>query len=209
MIHDKKPDRRVQKTKNALRDALVTLILERGYDPITVLDIADRANVARPTFYMHYRDKEELLLESMKELYDELSKKLDIQEAIAMMEQGIAPDLIAFEHVAEHRAFYKIMLSSKGSVAFITGVQQYLTETNIEVIQQCLPPGKQPQVPVRVIASSLAGAEIGIISDWVLNDLPYTPEEMARMFHRLTAPGMFIALGLKVPGISMPELEQA
>ncbi|MCB0097425.1 MAG: TetR/AcrR family transcriptional regulator, partial [Caldilineaceae bacterium] len=57
-----KPDRRIQKTRRALQDALLTLIVERRYDKITVQDILDRANVGRSTFYAHYRDKDDLLL---------------------------------------------------------------------------------------------------------------------------------------------------
>ena len=55
-------DRRVRKTRKALRDALVELTLEKGYAAVTVGDIADRADVGRTTFYAHFTDKEDLLL---------------------------------------------------------------------------------------------------------------------------------------------------
>ena len=59
---DKIADRRVQKTRKLLLDALVSLILEKGYDEVSIQDIIDRANVGRSTFYAHYENKEQLLL---------------------------------------------------------------------------------------------------------------------------------------------------
>ena len=53
-------DRRVLRTRAVLRDALITLVGESGWDAITVQDICDRAKVGRSTFYMHFADKEDL-----------------------------------------------------------------------------------------------------------------------------------------------------
>ena len=55
-------DRRVSKTKKLLSDALMALIIEKGYDDVKVQDILDKANVGRTTFYLHYESKEQLLL---------------------------------------------------------------------------------------------------------------------------------------------------
>src|SRR5512146_1858832 len=61
-------DRRVQKTQNLLRAALISLIAEKPYDSIVVKEILDRANVGRSTFYMHFRDKDDLLVSGMYEM---------------------------------------------------------------------------------------------------------------------------------------------
>jgi AcrR family transcriptional regulator len=63
MLREAEPgiDRRAGRTRLALRQAMVGLILERGYDELTVADIADRANVGRSTFYAHFTDKDDLL----------------------------------------------------------------------------------------------------------------------------------------------------
>ena len=57
-----KEDRRVQRTRQLLSSALLKLIEERGYDSLTVNDITEQANVGRATFYLHYQDKEQLLV---------------------------------------------------------------------------------------------------------------------------------------------------
>src|ERR1700741_782405 len=55
-------DRRVRRTRAALRDAFLALVSEKGYEKITIQDILDRADVGRSTFYVHYRAKEALLI---------------------------------------------------------------------------------------------------------------------------------------------------
>jgi transposase-like protein len=64
---DEKSDRRVQRSKRALREALVQLMIEKGYEETTVADIAERADVGRSTFYTHYADKEDLLQGSLSD----------------------------------------------------------------------------------------------------------------------------------------------
>src|SRR5947207_8618855 len=67
-VHVGIEDRRIQKTVKLLREALVSLISEKPYDSIVIKEILDRANVGRSTFYMHFRDKDELLLSGIHEM---------------------------------------------------------------------------------------------------------------------------------------------
>lgn len=55
-------DRRIRHTRDRFGDALIKLVQEKPFDTITVQDILDRADVGRSTFYVHYRDKNDLLL---------------------------------------------------------------------------------------------------------------------------------------------------
>lgn len=61
-----RPDRRRARTRKMLSDALMGLILERGYDAITIQDITDKANLSRATFYLHFGDKQDLYLCSLE-----------------------------------------------------------------------------------------------------------------------------------------------
>ena len=65
-------DRRVRRTRRRLRDALIQLIMEKGYDNVTIQNITDAADLSRATFYLHYTDKDELLASSLEEMFDEL-----------------------------------------------------------------------------------------------------------------------------------------
>lgn len=66
-------DRRVQRTRRHLRDSLITLIHEQGWDSVTVRDVCEHADVGRSTFYLHFADKENLLLSGFDTLHEELS----------------------------------------------------------------------------------------------------------------------------------------
>ncbi|WP_412537769.1 helix-turn-helix domain-containing protein [Longispora sp. K20-0274] len=67
-------DRRVRRTRLALRHALVELMVDKGYDAVTVQDIIDRADVGRSTFYAHFTDKEHLFRSGIQDLQAELRK---------------------------------------------------------------------------------------------------------------------------------------
>ena len=69
-------DRRIQRTRQALRNALLQLVKEKGYDSILVEEITQRANLGRATFYLHYKDKEDLLVDVFSEIAKEKSRAL-------------------------------------------------------------------------------------------------------------------------------------
>jgi AcrR family transcriptional regulator len=67
---DRTPDRRVARTQKLLHGALHSLIHERDYDSIAVKEILDRANVGRSAFYMHFRDKDDLLAATFHDIFN-------------------------------------------------------------------------------------------------------------------------------------------
>ena len=77
-------DRRVQRTRQALREALLSLMKEKDYNAITVEEITARANLGRTTFYLHYKDKEALLLEKFADLIQELVQEIGRSLRIGM-----------------------------------------------------------------------------------------------------------------------------
>src|SRR5215831_9464831 len=62
-----KPDRRIERTRNRLGNALIALIQEKPIDEVTMREVLDRAGVGRSTFYVHYRDKDDLFLSELEE----------------------------------------------------------------------------------------------------------------------------------------------
>ncbi len=204
---DEKPDRRKRRTRALLRQALMALIVEKGFDAISVQDITDRADVSRATFYLHYADKEELLTRSMREVYDELvetaEKQLDDEVFAAALLHGDHStfyDATDFQHVVEHEEFYRVLLSEKGVAAFTVMVRDYLAKLVQE--QVCLPVsagGTAARLPPEMVAHAVAGAEIGVISWWLNQGRHHTPEDMAKMFYQLNAFGFWWAMGLDIP----------
>jgi len=61
-------DRRIRRTCKSLHEALISLLLEKNYDEITVQEILDRTDVGRSTFYAHFEGKDELLVSGIHDL---------------------------------------------------------------------------------------------------------------------------------------------
>jgi AcrR family transcriptional regulator len=97
-------DRRVRKTRRQLREALIALMLERGWDAVSVRDICQRADVGRSTFYVHFADKENLLLSG----FDELHRGMEQLRTAAPQSFGFLLPLA--EHAAENRRLVEALL---------------------------------------------------------------------------------------------------
>jgi len=196
----RKPDRRILRTRQALRDALMALIHERGYEGITVQDITDKANIARTTFYLHFTDKDDLLFQSMREVYEPLLKALPNLQDAPLSEEADARD---FEHVQRHADFYRVMLSERGSMPFLVRVLDLLAESFSEtILPPLLPEGAEPQAPLGLLGYALAGMEVAVIAWWLKHDQMATPPpQMARYVEHLCSFGLawMLNLGLEPP----------
>jgi AcrR family transcriptional regulator len=206
-----KLDRRQRRTRTALRKALMELILEKSFDTITLQDIVDRADISRATFYLHYKDKEDLLFKSMKDIYDELASKLqgmhnqeEVQQAIATGNHDYFCDPTDFQHVADHADFYRVILSEQGVASFVVQVRKYLAQVMYTDFCGALElNGTVSRLPADLVAHTLAGAQVGAISWWLEHGKRYTPEQMSRMFYYMMAFGFWWSLG--APAGSPPD----
>ena len=79
MMTEEKFDRRVLRTKQQIRQALIELLAEKGEANIAVRELAQRANINRGTFYIHYRDIHDLVGQLMDEAIEDLLKKYEVR----------------------------------------------------------------------------------------------------------------------------------
>jgi len=196
----RKPDRRVSRTRRQLREALFNLILEKGYDAATVEEITERADVGRTTFYLHYHDKEDLLMESIGELVDDLIEQM---ARIPLGEwelesggTGNAPSpaiALPFQHVASNARLYRIVLRGDGTYSVRGRLREIIVQACAEMIRVLLEREKlvelNSQVPMEVFMNYLAGAWLGLITWWLENGMPYSAEQIAGMFQRMVMRG--------------------
>ena len=187
-------DRRVRRTRRSLIDALIALIVERGYDRITVQDILDRADVGRSTFYAHFRDKDALLLSSFDELRDDLRRDMDALTPGEMPDDPAHPVSVVFRHAYDHRPIYRALCGRQGGnvidghlrAMFGTLLGDHL-RPHLAAAGSSLPPA--------VVTEFYASALIGVLKCWVNDDFPYSPHEVAAAYGALAAPGIMAAIG--------------
>lgn len=197
---EKKLDPRVRRTRQLLRNALIELIPEKGFDDITVKDITERATLNRATFYLHYNDKQDLLSKGFEEIWDELIEQSplpDIQDGTLALENTKATILTEFIHLEENAEFYRVMLGKQGVAAFIHRLQEHVNITTAARLQTVLGGSPNSLVPIEIVHQFLSSAYVGIIQWWLENDQPYSPEEMADFIVELYNSSPLGALGLQ------------
>jgi len=107
-------DRRIQRTRKALYDAMIALIIEKGFDSATVQDVIQRANVGRSTFYSHFKDTEDLFLSGFENLWSLFDEHLKTQAAKKTSPWEIS--LVVFQHVKDYGGVYRALSGRQGEM---------------------------------------------------------------------------------------------
>jgi AcrR family transcriptional regulator len=198
----RKLDPRIERTREALRAALMALIEEKGFDAISVQDITERARLNRATFYLHYRDKQDLLIRTSEAVFDGLVAEAGpIDRGNLAFEKPPQQVVILFEHLAKHRDFYRVVLGRSGVPALVARMRAYLvvfTQQHIAGLHS-LYPAAVPILDDMFISEYVAGALLGIILWWLDNDRPHSPEYVADRFGWLSVAGTYAMLGIEPP----------
>jgi len=167
-----KDDRRTQKTKKYLAAALIELIIEKGYDAITVQDIIDRANVGRSTFYSHYESKEQLLVGN-----------INFQQALIDTPSGDPANYpmgvnlyYLFNHTREHLHLTKAMSGKSIDVlrnhfadVCATQIYMHLKRTVSSGADQCM---------LLYKAEAAAGGIVRMLFRWLQDEIPTPADDM-------------------------------
>ncbi len=198
-------DLRVIRTRDAIRNALVDLIEEKGFEAITVKDITDKAKINRGTFYAHYQDKFDLMTKCQEEIMQEMSTiaKQNFSEVIAELGNNSplkTPFNVAvslFEYLDKNSEFMKALLGPKGDLSFQTKIRDFMWKTLFDNNQNSLVKEENLLVPGHYLISYIASAHIGIIQQWLNSGRKETPQEMAQILSTITINGPFFAAGLK------------
>jgi AcrR family transcriptional regulator len=193
----RKPDRRVQRTRKLLQEALVSLILEKGYQKITVQDIIDRANIGRSTFYSHYRDKEDLLFSGFDDLAHDLHRHMRPPDSNIDEQGHLLHSLEFFTHAHNNKELYMAMTESGGGELLLDIARQHMGNHIEAHLDHILTIGDE--VPLQVITNFLAGSLLTMIIWWLEDKKPYTPQEMDDMFNALAMPGVRSMISIEDP----------
>src|ERR1700724_2006432 len=178
----RKPDQRIRRTHERLGMALLTLIQERPIDEVTVQDVLDRASVGRSTFYLHFRDKDDLLLSQLEMFLENMSTALSIRKEAS---HRVVPVAELFAHIGNQNKLYRALADSGrlndffdlAQGYFARGIEQRLTESkrlsNLqkrELVARC---------------SALAGSMLSLMRWWLDRGATEPPRVMDELFHRM------------------------
>lgn len=171
-------DLRVKRSQKLLREALIDLIEERGFESLTVGEVTERAMVSRATFYRLYQDKYDLV----EQIYAEATKAL--LDAVSEPTTEHPPRIWVrfFEHIAEYERLYRALLGRKGSSWFVLKMRASLVDL-IRQYEQApfMQPLKRPAAPLAEAYARdlIATLFVESITWWLEQGRPYTAQEMA------------------------------
>ena len=175
---------RRQRTRKQLQDAMLELVLEKGFDSIVIQEVTDRADLGRGTFYFHFDSKEDILW-SIVEDRIHLTEK-----TVAESFDGILPEkpeyygyLNVFRHVEQNREVYRLLVSGKGSQAVADRARQYLVEETIRDIENFglyNGIGQPPEITAQIVVGLL----FSLVYWWIETPNEYSVEDMAAILYR-------------------------
>src|SRR5713101_6928294 len=188
----RKPDQRIRRTCERLGSALVALIQEKPIDDVTVQEVLDRASVGRSTFYLHYRDKDDLLLSQLEKFLEMMSTALSIRQEES---HRVVPVAELFAHIGDQKKLYRTLADSGrlndffdlAQGYFARGIEQRLTESkrlsNLRL-------SNLPQRELSARASALAGSVLSLLRWWLDRGAKESPDAMDELFHRMVWNGL-------------------
>jgi len=197
-------DRRISRTKLAIRDALVALIQEKGFNALTVSDLTSRANLNRGTFYLHYKDKFDLLDQTEADIIRDVENIVLQANSLNFADfnstDNPLPIVVAiFEYMQENAALMHAVLGLEGDFAFLTRMRQTV-EKNLKLGFLAGLKAQNFLVPSEYLITYLLSAHFGVIQLWLQNGCQESPQEMAVILSKLSLQGVIRMTGFVMPG---------
>ncbi|MDR0124589.1 MULTISPECIES: TetR/AcrR family transcriptional regulator [Bacillus] len=176
-----KEDRRVERTKETLRQAFKMLVKEKGYSHVKVKDIVEKANYNRTTFYVHYDSKDELAAELIhREMEDfeyefcKPTRENPLLDLTRMKPEGTN----VFQYIVENRDYYDLLVM-KDRVPQIQEILlkklQYIFQSRMSFVSD-----QYEEINDSYFIQYRSYGIFGLILEWIRNQYNASPSEMAR-----------------------------
>ena len=187
-------DRRIRRTQKLLGEALIALVLEKGYKNITIQDVTERADIGYRTFFRHYAGLDELSLDIAQERLEELYSALDLPDVgeeiadpvSAFHESGVA----LFQHIEKNQKVFQVLFLDTSMRFILEPVMQAACEKS-EILLDILP---EPNIAAPIAANHIIASVFALMRWWLSNDMPYSPERMGEIYTDLIIKPTWLAM---------------
>jgi AcrR family transcriptional regulator len=185
-------DRRVARTRAMLHKALMSLILKKRYEAITIQDICAKANVGRSTFYAHYTSKDDLKrsgLDNIRRLL--VDRQRDALETPGdIRHRGLSFSLTMFEHARDHIHLYRALVGGRGGTVALGKIRQILSDLVRDEIAATVDKNSTDVIPGELTVQYVVGAYMAVLTWWLDGGAKLPPERMDAMFRRFAIEGI-------------------
>jgi AcrR family transcriptional regulator len=178
-------ERRRQKTRQALREAAAALVVEKGYDAVTIQDITERADVGLGTFYLHFKNKEEIIWTVIRETFEEAERASRQWLAAMPLEQRDYLNFVGFfQYIGQTGGVLRAVAVGRSSAILTEFIADYMAQRATQRLDEA-DPFAELDVPVEVAAQFMTGALMRLVRWWGETPNEYTAEQMAAMFYKM------------------------
>jgi AcrR family transcriptional regulator len=165
----------------------VALIHEKPIEDVTVQDVLNRAAVGRSTFYLHFRDKNDLLLSQLEVFLGTMSTSLSVRKEIS---RRVVPVAEMFEHIENQKKLYRILADAGRLNDFFDLAQGYFARGIEDRLRESKRLPKIPKGELAARACALAGSLLSLLRWWLDRGAKEPPSEMDELFHRMVWNGL-------------------
>jgi AcrR family transcriptional regulator len=180
-------DPRIQRTRERLGRALVELIREKPIDDVTVQEVLDRASVGRSTFYLHFRDKNDLLLSQLEKFLETMSTALSIRKEES---HRVLPVAELFAHIGDQKRIYRALADSGRLNYFFDLAQGYFARGIEQRLRESLRCSNLLHHELGVRSYALAASLLALLKWWLDRGAKELPRSMDELFHRMVWKGV-------------------
>jgi AcrR family transcriptional regulator len=186
-------DPRIRRTKEAIIDAFLELLTSKNFNDISVSDITTKAQIARPTFYLHYKTKQILLSEYLDVIFESYLK--EIQPVLEKHDQHVL-SIALFNQVKRNASYLRSLMSGDAAIIIQNTLHEYIRQVFGMLLQAQL--GEQSKLvskdTQKFIIAVVAGSAYALTQEWLKEDMQHDPEYMGKLLFTLSRPGIIALL---------------
>ena len=181
---EKKVDRRVIKTRRQLKKGLAALMKEKSVNQITVKELVEEVDINRSTFYLHFKDIQDLLRELEENMEAQIKRAIEEHPIVSGNENAFYFIEDMFRVLDEEREISKALIGPNGDMGFIHRIERIIKENSRGTLEKMFP-GKKEDLKY-FYAFCLSGC-LGLVKVWLNEGEEKSPEEMAQMTFNMIA----------------------
>ena len=179
---EKKPDRRIRRTKALLRHGLAKLMTEKSVNEVTVKELVDLVDINRSTFYLHYTDIYNMLEKVEDELFEEILHTISTHPVSPFNKDSFPFIEDIFAILFDNREICAALLGPHGDIGFLHRIEEMLSQYSLAALREAFP--ERMDNLKYTYAYCVAGG-VGLIKDWLSNGCQESPQHMAQLTFRL------------------------
>ena len=178
-------DRRVRKTKIALTDALMALLSEKSLKDITVIELTQKADVNRATFYLHYNGIYDMVDKLKREIAEFLSALITDHFPEISVGDPYPAMLELYRYFSENKSLYSLVFGENGDLSFVDTMTDVIRSRYFDVVAAAQDSGYTLSTDEHIVGfyqyNFVAAGVASMIKHWLEVDRAETPEEMAML----------------------------